>query len=165
MKEEIIKENLEKAIFAAGCFWGVEETFRTLEGVISTSVGYMGGDFENPTYEDVCTGRTGHAEAVEIIYDPSLISYNQLLEVFWENHDPTTLNRQGPDIGEQYRSVIFYHNQEQKRLAILSRNELQNSGRLHRDIVTQIVPATTFYKAEDYHQQYLAKRGQRSCRF
>lgn len=158
-------ENLEKASFAAGCFWGVEETFRTLKGVISTSVGYMGGDLEKPTYEDVCTGRTGHAEAVEIIFDPSQISYNQLLRVFWQNHDPTTLNRQGPDIGEQYRSVIFYHNPEQKRLAILSRDELLRSGRLSRDIVTQIVPATTFYKAEDYHQQYLAKRGQRSCRF
>ncbi len=158
-------ENKEKASFAAGCFWGVEETFRKLKGVISTSVGYMGGDLDNPTYEDVCTGRTGHAEAVEIIFDPSQISFDQLLQVFWENHDPTTLNRQGPDIGEQYRSVIFYHNEEQKRLASASKEKLQKSGRYRNDIVTQIVPATTFYKAEDYHQQYLAKRGLRSCRF
>jgi len=158
-------ENQEKASFAAGCFWGVEETFRKLKGVISTSVGYMGGNLDNPTYEDVCTGITGHAEAVEIIFDPRLISYQQLLKVFWENHDPTTLNRQGPDIGEQYRSVIFYHNEEQKRLASSSKEKLQKSGRYRNDIVTQIVPATTFYKAEDYHQQYLAKRGLRSCRF
>jgi peptide-methionine (S)-S-oxide reductase len=158
-------ENQEKANFAAGCFWGVEETFRKLKGVISTSVGYMGGNLDNPTYEDVCTGRTGHAEAVEILFDPRLISYQQLLKVFWENHDPTTLNRQGPDIGEQYRSVIFYHNEEQKRLAQASKEKLQKSGRYRNDIVTQIVPATTFYKAEDYHQQYLAKRGLRSCRF
>lgn len=158
-------ENKEKASFAAGCFWGVEETFRKLKGVISTSVGYMGGDLDKPTYEDVCTGRTGHAEAVEIIFDPSQISFDQLLQVFWENHDPTTLNRQGPDIGEQYRSVIFYHNEEQKRLASASKEKLQKSGRYRNDIVTQIVPATTFYKAEDYHQQYLAKRGLRSCRF
>jgi peptide-methionine (S)-S-oxide reductase len=158
-------ENQEKANFAVGCFWGVEETFRKLKGVISTSVGYMGGNLDNPTYEDVCTGRTGHAEAVEIIFDPRLLSYQQLLKVFWENHDPTTLNRQGPDIGEQYRSVIFYHNEEQKRLASASKEKLQKSGRYRNDIVTQIVPATTFYKAEDYHQQYLAKRGLRSCRF
>jgi peptide-methionine (S)-S-oxide reductase len=159
------EKEMRKASFAAGCFWGVEEAFRCLEGVISTSVGYMGGEFENPTYQDVCTGRTGHAETVEVIYDPSLISYDQLLEVFWDSHDPTTLNRQGPDLGDQYRSVIFYHDEEQKRLAISSREKLQESGRYERKIVTQIVPATTFYKAEDYHQQYLAKRGRKSCGF
>lgn len=164
-RNQISKDNKEKASFAAGCFWGVEETFRNLKGVLSTSVGYMGGDFDNPTYQDVCTGQTGHAETVEVIYDPSLISYNQLLDIFWSSHDPTTLNRQGPDIGSQYRSVIFYHNQEQKRLAIQSREKLQKSGRYRKEIVTQIVPATRFYKAEDYHQQYLAKRGQKSCRF
>ncbi len=153
----------EKASFAAGCFWGVEETFRCLEGVISTSVGYMGGEFENPTYEDVCTGQTGHAETVEVIYNPSQISYDELLDVFWNNHDPTTSNRQGPDIGSQYRSVIFYYNEEQKKLAISSMEKIQS--RFGEDIVTQIVPATTFYKAEDYHQQYLSKRGRKSCRF
>jgi peptide-methionine (S)-S-oxide reductase len=155
----------EKASFAAGCFWGVEETFRSKKGVISTSVGYMGGEYEDPTYHDVCTGSTGHAETVEVVYDPSKISYNQLLDIFWSNHDPTTLNRQGPDFGTQYRSVIFYHIEEQKRLAILSRDELQKSGRYRQDIVTEIVPAGKFYLAEDYHQQYLAKRGQKSCRF
>jgi peptide-methionine (S)-S-oxide reductase len=153
----------EKASFAAGCFWGVEEAFRCLNGVISTSVGYMGGEYENPTYEDVCTGGTGHAETVEIIYDPSIISYNELLAVFWNNHDPTTPERQGPDIGSQYRSVIFYYNNQQKRQAINSREKVQS--RFRQDIVTQIVPATKFYKAEDYHQQYLAKRGRKSCRF
>ena len=123
----------------------------------------MGGDFENPTYEDVCTGKTGHAETVEVTYDPSIISYNELLAVFWNNHDPTTPNRQGPDIGSQYRSVIFYYNEEQKILAYSSKEKIQS--RLRKDIVTQIVPATQFYKAEDYHQQYLAKRGRKSCRF
>lgn len=155
----------EKASFAAGCFWGVEETYRCLDGVISTSVGYMGGEFENPTYHDVCTGRTGHAETVEVIFDPSLISYNELLNVFWDNHDPTTLNRQGPDTGDQYRSVIFYHNEEQKKLALASRDELEKSGRYKRKIVTQIVPATKFNLAEEYHQQYLSKMGRKSCRF
>jgi peptide-methionine (S)-S-oxide reductase len=153
----------EMASFAAGCFWGVEEAFRCLNGVISTSVGYMGGDYEKPTYEDVCTGQTGHAETVEIVYDPDIISYNELLAVFWNNHDPTTPNRQGPDIGSQYRSVIFYYNEQQKNLAMNSKEKVQS--RLRQDIVTQIVPATQFYKAEDYHQQYLAKRGRKSCRF
>lgn len=159
------ERKIEKASFAAGCFWGVEETFRCLDGVISTSVGYMGGEFENPTYHDVCTGRTGHAETVEIIFDPSLISYNELLNVFWDNHDPTTLNRQGPDTGDQYRSVIFYHSEEQKKLALASRDELEKSGRYKRKIVTQIVPATKFNLAEEYHQQYLSKMGRKSCRF
>ena len=153
----------EMASFAAGCFWGVEEAFRCLNGVISTSVGYMGGDYEKPTYEDVCTGQTGHAETVEIVYDPDIISYNELLAVFWNNHDPTTPNRQGPDIGSQYRSVIFYYNEQQKNLAMNSKEKVQS--RLRQDIVTQIVPATQFYKAEDYHQQSLAKRGRKSCRF
>ena len=123
----------------------------------------MGGDFEDPTYEDVCTGETGHTETVKIVYDPSLISYNELLSVFWNNHDPTTFNRQGPDIGSQYRSVIFYYNEEQKKLAYQSKEKIQTGFK--REIVTQIVPATKFYKAEDYHQQYLAKRGRKSCRF
>lgn len=161
MKDQDCKK--EKASFAAGCFWGVEETFRCLNGVVSTSVGYMGGEFENPTYEDVCTGRTGHAETVEVVYDPSIISYDELLTVFWKNHDPTTQNRQGPDIGSQYRSVIFYYNEEQKNMANQSKKKIQN--RFDREVVTQIVRATEFYMAEDYHQQYLAKRGRKSCRF
>lgn len=156
---------LEKASFAAGCFWGVEAEFRKLEGVVFTVVGYMGGDYENPTYEDVCTGRTGHAETVEVTYDPSQISYQELLEVFGKIHDPTTLNRQGPDIGEQYRSAIFYHNKEQKELARSWKEKLNKSGKYKNEIVTQILPATIFYRAEDYHQQYLEKRGLRSCRF
>lgn len=163
MKDD--NQKLEKASFAAGCFWGVEEAFRHLKGVVSTSVGYMGGEFENPTYHDVCTGITGHAETVEVAYDPTLLSYLELLDVFWKSHDPTTLNRQGPDIGEQYRSVIFYHNEDQKKLALSSREELKKSGIYKRKIVTQIVPATKFYRAEEYHQQYLEKRGRRSCKF
>lgn len=157
----------KKAAFGAGCFWGVEETFRTTEGVISTSVGYMGGHTENPTYGDVCSGQTGHAETVEVIYDPSKISYQELLNVFWNVHDPTTINRQGPDIGEQYRSVIFYYDDEQEKVARDSKEKLQKSGTYRRDIVTEIVPASNykFYMAEDYHQQYLKKRGQKSCRF
>jgi len=158
-------QKLEKASFAAGCFWGVEEAFRHLKGVVSTSVGYMGGEFENPTYHDVCTGLTGHAETVEVVYNPTLLSYPELLDVFWKSHDPTTLNRQGPDIGDQYRSVIFYHNEEQKKLALSSREELEKSGIYKRKIVTLIVPATKFYRAEEYHQQYLEKRGMKSCRF
>lgn len=162
----MVEENkLETASFAAGCFWHVEETFRCLKGVESTSVGYMGGDFENPTYHDVCTGRTGHAETVEVIYDPLKISYNELLDVFWELHDPTTLNRQGPDLGSQYRSVIFYHNEEQRELAHASKEKLQKSGKYKEKIVTQIVPAQKFYLAEEYHQQYVAKSGRKSCRF
>lgn len=157
----------KKAAFGAGCFWGVEETFRTTEGVISTSVGYMGGHTENPTYGDVCSGQTGHAETVKVIYDPSKISYQELLNVFWNVHDPTTINRQGPDIGEQYRSVIFYYDDEQEKVARDSKEKLQKSGTYRRDIVTEIVPASNykFYMAEDYHQQYLKKRGQKSCRF
>lgn len=161
------KTKYKKAAFGAGCFWGVEEAFRTTKGVVSTAVGYMGGRTENPTYEKVCLGETGHAETVEITYDPSLISYNELLNIFWNTHDPTTLNRQGPDIGEQYRSIIFYYDDEQKELAMSSKEKLNKSNAYGRKIVTEIVPASEFkfYIAEDYHQQYLKKRGQRSCRF
>lgn len=154
---------IEKATFAAGCFWGVEATFRRIPGVVSTAVGYTGGQLENPTYKAVCHENTGHAEAVQVEYDPSQVQYEQLLQVFWENHDPTTLNRQGPDVGSQYRSAIFYHNDEQKRLAEASKEQLAQSGRFRRPIVTQIVPAAAFYMAEDYHQQYLEKRGLASC--
>jgi peptide-methionine (S)-S-oxide reductase len=154
---------MAKATFAAGCFWGVEATFRQLPGVISTRVGYTGGNLANPTYKDVCTDRTGHAEAVEVDYDPARISYEQLLDVFWENHDPTQLNRQGPDWGTQYRSAIFFHSPEQEAEAKASKQKLENSGRYNKPIVTQIVPAGTFYEAEDYHQQYLEKRGLATC--
>ena len=153
----------EKAIFGAGCFWGVEEAFRQTPGVVSTGVGYSGGHVENPSYEVVCGGRTGHAEVVEVEYDPAAVSYEQLLDVFWENHDPTTLNRQGPDIGSQYRSAIFYLTPEQETAARQSKERLEQAGRFKRPIVTEITPASTFYRGEDYHQQYLAKRGQASC--
>ena len=152
-----------KATFGAGCFWGVEAAYRQLPGVESTAVGYLGGTLENPTYHDVCSGRTGHAEVVQVEYDPSRLSYDDLLTVFWENHDPTTLNRQGPDVGTQYRSAIFYHDDEQKEAAIKSKEERDRSGRYRRPIVTEITPATEFYMAEDYHQQYLEKRGLSSC--
>ena len=154
---------MAKATFAAGCFWGVEATFRQIPGVVSTRVGYSGGNLVNPTYKDVCTDRTGHAEAVEVEFDPSKVSYEQLLDVFWDNHDPTQLNRQGPDYGTQYRSAIFFHSPEQERAASGSKEKLQNSGRFPRVIVTEIVPAVTFYEAENYHQQYLEKRGLASC--
>lgn len=151
--------NTERATFAAGCFWGVEELFRTRKGVIKTTVGYSGGTKENPTYEEVCSGKTSHAEALQIEYDPSQISYEELLNIFWEHHDPTTLNRQGPDVGSQYRSVIFYHTSEQRRLAEESKQKLESSGKYTNNIVTEIREATPFYPAEDYHQQYLEKRG------
>jgi peptide-methionine (S)-S-oxide reductase len=154
---------MEKATFGAGCFWGVEAAFRQVPGVTATAVGYSGGSLANPSYKDVCTDRTGHAEVVEVEYDPARVSYEKLLEVFWSNHDPTTRNRQGPDIGTQYRSVIFYHTPEQKAAAIASKRQLQQSGKFHRPIVTQILPAATFWRAEDYHQQYLEKRGLSSC--
>ncbi|HEV3277926.1 MAG TPA: peptide-methionine (S)-S-oxide reductase MsrA [Terriglobia bacterium] len=154
---------MEKATFAAGCFWGVEATFRALPGVTGTRVGYTGGSLGNPTYQDVCTDRTGHAEAVEVTYDPAKVSYDQLLKVFWENHDPTTLNRQGPDAGTQYRSAIFYHSPEQESEARASKERLAQSGRYRRPIVTEIVPAVEFWPAEDYHQQYLEKRGLAHC--
>jgi peptide-methionine (S)-S-oxide reductase len=153
----------EKATFGAGCFWGVEETFRQLKGVVSTMVGYAGGTKDNPSYEDVCTDETGHAEVVEVEFDPGQISYDQLLDVFWSNHNPTTLNRQGPDVGRQYRSVIFYHSPEQKSTAAASKQKVDKSGRFPRPVVTQIEPAPKFWKAEDYHQQYLNKRGQTHC--
>jgi peptide-methionine (S)-S-oxide reductase len=154
---------MAKATFAAGCFWGVEATFRQLEGVISTRVGYTGGHFDKPTYKDVCTDRTGHAEAVEVDFDPTRVSYEKLLEVFWDNHDPTQLNRQGPDWGTQYRSAIFFHSPEQEAEAKASKAALEKSRRYSKPVVTQIVPATTFYEAEDYHQQYLEKRGLATC--
>jgi peptide-methionine (S)-S-oxide reductase len=154
---------MAKATFAAGCFWGVEATFRQLPGVTGTRVGYIGGNTSNPTYKDVCTDRTGHAEAVEIEYAPATLSYEKLLEVFWENHDPTQLNRQGPDHGSQYRSGIFYHTPEQKAEAEASKEKLEQSHRFNRTIVTQIVPATAFFEAEAYHQQYLEKRGLAHC--
>ena len=154
---------MAKATFAAGCFWGVEATFRQLPGVISTRVGYTGGPMPNPTYQDVCNDDTGHAEAVEVEYDPAKVSYEQLLKVFWENHDPTQLNRQGPDWGSQYRSAIFFHSPEQEAAAKLSKENLDKSGQYRKPVVTQIVPATTFYPAEDYHQQYLEKRGLAAC--
>ena len=158
--------SLQKATFGAGCFWGVEAEFRQLpKGVVSTAVGYEGGTMKNPTYRDVCADRTGHAEVVEVEYDPEKISYEDLLKVFWANHDPTTLNRQGPDVGTQYRSVIFYHTPEQQVAALASKEKLEKSGRYRRPVVTEIVPATSFYRAEEYHQQYLEKRGLSSCKF
>ena len=150
---------MEKAGFAAGCFWGVETAFRKIKGVRSAIVGYTGGSLENPTYEAVCTGRTGHAEAVEVEYDPAVVSYEDLLEAFWSMHDPTTMNRQGPDVGTQYRSAILFHSPEQEAAAKASTAKLESSGRFRSPIVTEIAPASTFYRAEEYHQQYLEKRG------
>ncbi len=152
-----------KATFGAGCFWGVEAAFRQIKGVISTAVGYSGGDYKNPSYRDVCTGRTGHAEVVEVTYDPLKVSYEDLLKVFWENHDPTTMNRQGPDIGTQYRSAIFYNSPEQQAVALASKAALETSHRFRRPVVTEVAPASQFYMAEDYHQQYLEKRGLSTC--
>jgi peptide-methionine (S)-S-oxide reductase len=152
---------LEKATLGAGCFWGVEATYRRLAGVKETQVGYMGGKLKNPTYKDVCTDSTGHAEVLEVTFDPAVISYRDILEVFWDNHNPTTLNRQGPDVGAQYRSAIFYHSPEQKAEAEKSRDAAQ--ARFPKPIVTEIVPATEFWRAEEYHQQYLEKRGLSQC--
>ncbi len=156
---------MQKATFAAGCFWGVEAAFRQLKGVTSTSVGYTGGHLKNPTYRAVCTGDTGHAEAVEIEYDPSLITYDDLLQAFWETHDPTTLNRQGPDFGTQYRSAIFFHTPEQESAARASKEKLEASGRHRNPVVTEIAPAPAYYRAEEYHQQYFEKQGISHCRF
>ncbi len=153
----------EFATFGAGCFWGVEADFRRVPGVVATAVGYEGGITENPTYKEVCTDRTGHAEVVQVEFDPSKVSFEQLLSVFWENHDPTQVNRQGPDFGSQYRTVVFFHSAEQQAIAEASKQKLVESGKFKRPIATQIVPAETFYIAEDYHQQYLEKRGQTSC--
>lgn len=154
----------DKATFAAGCFWGVEVAFRQVEGVSSAAVGYEGGHLENPSYQDICSGQTGHAEVVEVEFDPSKVSYDELLEVFWSNHDPTTLDRQGPDVGAQYRSSVFYHSPEQEAAAEESKRRQDASGRFRGPIVTAIEPAATFWRAEEYHQQYLEKRGQASCR-
>jgi peptide-methionine (S)-S-oxide reductase len=151
----------KKATFGAGCFWGVEAAFRQVDGVTKTEVGYEGGKLDNPTYEDVCSHTTGHAEVVEVTYDPERVSYEELLRVFWDKHDPTQLDRQGWDIGDQYRSVVFFHDEEQRAAAEASKAHEQVSK--SRAIVTQIVPAETFYPAEDYHQQYLEKRGRSSC--
>ena len=156
--------SLPKATFAAGCFWGIEANYRDIRGVISTAVGYTGGTLKNPTYKDVCTDQTGHAEVVQVIYDPTQINYDMLLIAFWNMHDPTTLNRQGPDVGTQYRSSVFYHNEKQKETAIAFRDKLQRSKKYgNKKIVTEIVPAQEFYFAEEYHQQYLEKRGLRTC--
>ena len=152
---------MKKATFAAGCFWGVEAVFEKTEGVEKTTVGYTGGKTKDPTYELVCTGETGHAEAIEIIYDPNKITYEQLLETFWMMHDPTQKNRQGPDIGTQYRSAIFYHNREQKQIAEESKKQKQKD--LGVVIQTEIIPAKEFYPAEEYHQKYLKKQGSPSC--
>jgi peptide-methionine (S)-S-oxide reductase len=154
---------MEKATFGAGCFWGVEATFRSIPGVVSTLVGYCGGKTDNPTYKDVCTDTTGHAEVVEITFDPAQLPYEQLLDMFWKLHDPTTPNRQGPDVGSQYRSVIFFHSPAQEAAARTAKERLDKSGKFRNPVITQIVPAAPFYKAEDYHQRYLEKRGLASC--
>ena len=152
----------ETATFGAGCFWGVEVEFRNTPGVTDAAVGYMGGELENPTYEDVCSDRTGHAEVVQVEFDPDEVSYEELVERFFELHDPTQLNRQGPDVGSQYRSVVFYHDPEQQKAAEAVREQAQT--RFSRPVVTQVEPASSFWPAEDYHQQYLVKRGLASCR-
>ena len=154
---------LEKATFGAGCFWHIEEEFKKVKGVVSTSVGFMGGNFKNPSYKDVCTGTTGHAEVVHLEYNPKIISYEKLLEVFWNIHDPTTLNRQGPDIGTQYRSVIFFYNKEQEEMAKSSKEKLEKNSKSKNKIVTEIAPAKEFYIAEEYHQKYFEKQGT-SCK-
>lgn len=154
---------MAKATFGAGCFWGVEAAFRALEGVQATTVGYQGGSFKNPAYEDVCTGQTGHAEVVEVTFDTARIDYHALLDTFWDCHDPTTLNRQGWDVGSQYRSVIFFHGPEQKTAAEASMDALNKAGAYPDSIVTEITAASAFYPAENYHQQYLEKRGVARC--
>ena len=152
-----------KATFGAGCFWGIEAAFRNVEGVTATAVGYLGGQMDSPTYEDVCTGRSGHAEVVEVTFDPAVTDYNTLLDVFWQSHDPTTLNRQGPDMGTQYRSAFFFHDEKQRLLAETSMEILDKGGLFGRPIVTEITPATIFFLAEDDHQQYFEKRGMTAC--
>ncbi len=154
---------MEKATFAAGCFWGVEAAFRRAPGVTATRVGYTGGTVPTPSYELVCSDATGHAEAVEVTYDPERVSYDHLLDVFWSSHNPTTRNRQGFDVGSQYRSAIFFHTREQEAAARASRDRLEAEGRFRRPIVTEIEPASEFYEAEDYHQRYLEKRGRATC--
>jgi peptide-methionine (S)-S-oxide reductase len=155
---------METATFGAGCFWGVEEAFQKIRGVTKTTVGYMGGKTKNPTYEDVCTDETGHAEVLQIEFDNKKVSYEELLDVFWSIHNPTQLNRQGYDIGTQYRSIIFYHNESQRKIAEESKNKLEKSKKFEKPIVTEIAPAKEFYKAEEYHQNYLKKHGQSSCK-
>jgi peptide-methionine (S)-S-oxide reductase len=157
-----MEQGYETATFGAGCFWGVEAAYRQIQGVKSTRVGYAGGDTENPTYKDVCSGTTNHAEVVEVTFDPARVSYEELLDVFWANHDPTQVNRQGPDVGTQYRTVVFFHSPEQEKSALASRDSLKDS--LDRPIATQVVPAESLWEAEDYHQQYLEKRGLSTCR-
>lgn len=154
---------MQQATFGAGCFWGVEAAFRQIKGVVATQVGYLGGNFENPSYSEVCTGRTGHAEVVEVEYDSSIVSYEELLKVFWENHDPTQHNRQGPDVGAQYRSAIFFHTPEQEVAARASKQTLERDSKYQRPIATEITPTSKFYIAEEYHQQYLEKRGLAQC--
>ena len=156
-----MQNTAEKATFGAGCFWHIEEEFKKLKGVILTSVGFMGGNLRTPSYKDVCTGKTGHAEVVHLEYDSEVISYEKLLEVFWNIHDPTTLNKQGPDIGTQYRSVIFFHNKEQEKIANASKVKFEEGGKFKNKIVTEIKPAQDFWKAEEYHQKYFEK--QRKC--
>jgi peptide methionine sulfoxide reductase msrA/msrB len=155
--------SLKRAMFGAGCFWGVENAFRRVEGVVETAVGYSGGHTQGPSYQDVCSGTTGHAEVVLVTYDPEMVSYEELLDVFWNLHDPTQVNRQGPDIGEQYRSAIFYFGEDQRKTAEEAKRKLENSGRYHRPIATEITPAGEFYRAEEYHQQYLEKRSGVGC--
>lgn len=154
---------MQNAIFGAGCFWGVQDAFDQVDGVISTTVGYSGGRFENPTYEAVCSGQTGHAEVVKVEFDESKVSFDKLLQVFWNSHDPTTLNRQGPDVGSQYRSMIQYHNDEQKMSAHESKDTLESANTFKNPIVTEIIPAQTFYPAEEYHQKYFQKKGISHC--
>jgi peptide-methionine (S)-S-oxide reductase len=155
--------SIQKATFGAGCFWQIEEMYRTVPGVISATSGYEGGNLNNPTYQDVCTDESGHAEMVEIEYDPALVNYETLLDIFWNNHNPTTINRQGPDIGTQYRSAIFFHSPEQEKIAKESKAKLDASGKFRKPIVTEITPASTFWKAEEYHQKYLFKRAMTHC--
>ena len=154
---------MEKATFAAGCFWGVEAAFRKVPGVTETAVGYMGGEKDDPTYKEVCTDRTGHAEVVQVTYDPAKVDYQTLLNVFFDCHDPTQVNRQGPDVGTQYRTEIFFHNEQQQEQARQAHEKLSQSGRFSRPIATQISEAATFWRAEEYHQQYLEKRGLANC--
>ena len=154
---------IEKVTFGAGCFWGIEAAFKKVKGIISTQVGYSGWTLKNPTYKDVGTNTTGHAEVVQIEFDPNQVSYKDLLEKFWQIHDPTTLNRQGPDIGTQYRSIIFFHSEEQEKLAKESKENLAKSGKYKNTIVTEIILAKEFYRAEEYHQNYYEKNGLGSC--
>jgi peptide-methionine (S)-S-oxide reductase len=158
-----MSEHKEKATFAAGCFWGVQDAFDAIPGVLETTVGYAGGHTQNPTYESVCSDSTGHAESVEVIFDPAVVAYESLLDAFWEMHNPTTMNRQGPDVGSQYRSAIFFHSPAQEAAAVRSREELGSSGKYQNPVVTEIVPAGVFWPAEGYHQKYFQKTGRRVC--